>query len=41
VVIAGVCAVLVPWWLSGGHLRHPLPYWGVAEVVGIVLIVTV
>src|SRR5450631_516737 len=38
-VTAGVGAVLVPWWLTGWRLRHPLPYWSVAEAVGILLIV--
>ena len=39
VVTGGVGAVLVPWWLTGWRLRHPLPYWSVAEAVGILLIV--
>ncbi len=37
-VTGGVGAVLVPWWLTGWRLRHPLPYWGIAQVVGIVMI---
>jgi hypothetical protein len=32
-------AVLVPSWLTGWRLPHPLPYWSVAEAVGILLIV--
>ena len=39
VVSAGLGAVLVPWWLTGWRLQHPLPYWYVAEAVGILLIV--
>ena len=39
VVTGGVGAVLVPWWLTGWRLRHPLLYWSVAEAVGILLIV--
>jgi len=39
VVTGGVGAVLVPWWLTGWRLRHPLPYWSVVEAVGILLIV--
>jgi len=38
-VTGGVGAVLVPWWLTGWRLRHPLAYWSVAEAVGILLIV--
>ena len=34
----GIGAVLVPWWLTGWRFRHPLPYWGVAEVLGVVMI---
>ncbi len=36
-VTGGVGAVLVPWWLTGWRLRHPLPYWSVAEAVGVLL----
>jgi hypothetical protein len=35
VVTGGVGAVLVPWWQTGWQFRHPLPYWSVAEAVGI------
>lgn len=38
-VTGGVGAVLVPWWLTGWRLRHPLPYWPIAEAVGTVPIV--
>lgn len=37
-VSGGVGAVLVPWWLTGWRFRHPLPFWGLAELVGIVVI---
>ena len=37
-VTGGVGAVLVPWSLTGWRFRHPLPYWGIAQVVGVVLI---
>jgi protein-S-isoprenylcysteine O-methyltransferase Ste14 len=39
VLTGGVGGVLVPWWLTGWRARHPFPYWGVAQVVGVVLIV--
>jgi protein-S-isoprenylcysteine O-methyltransferase Ste14 len=39
VITGGVGAVLVPWWLTGWRVRHPLPYWVVAQTVGVVLIV--
>jgi protein-S-isoprenylcysteine O-methyltransferase Ste14 len=39
VLTGGVGAVLVPWWLTGWRARYPLPYWNVAQVVGVVLIV--
>jgi protein-S-isoprenylcysteine O-methyltransferase Ste14 len=38
-VTGGVGAVLVPWWLTGWRFRHPSPYWGLAEMVGVLLIV--
>jgi protein-S-isoprenylcysteine O-methyltransferase Ste14 len=37
-VTGGLGAVLVPWWLTGWQFRHPLPYWGVAQAVGLVMI---
>jgi protein-S-isoprenylcysteine O-methyltransferase Ste14 len=37
-VTGGVGAVLVPWWLTGWRFDHPLPYWGIAEAFGIVMI---
>ena len=36
---AGVGALLVPGWLTGWQLRHPFPYWGLAEALGLLLIV--
>jgi protein-S-isoprenylcysteine O-methyltransferase Ste14 len=39
VLTGGVGVVLVPWWLTGWRVRYPLPYWGVARAVGVVLIV--
>jgi protein-S-isoprenylcysteine O-methyltransferase Ste14 len=39
VLTGGAGAVLVPWWLTGWRARHPFPHWGVAEAVGVVLIV--
>lgn len=38
-VTGAVGALLVPWWLTGWRLERPLPYWFVAEALGIVLIV--
>ena len=38
-VTAGIGAVLVPWWLTGWRLRHPLPYWGMPATLGMLLIV--
>jgi protein-S-isoprenylcysteine O-methyltransferase Ste14 len=40
VITGGVGAVLVPWWLTGWQVRHPLPYWVFAQAVGVALIVT-
>jgi protein-S-isoprenylcysteine O-methyltransferase Ste14 len=37
-IAGGVGAVLVPWWLTGWRFRHPLPYWAIVEVLGIVMI---
>ena len=39
VLTGGTGAVLVPWWLTGWQARHPFPYWGVVQAVGVVLIV--
>lgn len=38
-VTAGVGAGLVPWWLTGWRLRHPLPYSGLPATVGVLMIV--
>jgi protein-S-isoprenylcysteine O-methyltransferase Ste14 len=38
-VTAGIGAVLVPWWLTGWRLWHPLPYWGVPATLGVLLMV--
>jgi protein-S-isoprenylcysteine O-methyltransferase Ste14 len=38
VITGGVGAVAVPWWLTGWHVRHPLPYWRVAQIVGALMI---
>lgn len=37
-IAGGVGAVLVPWWLTGWRFRHPLPYWGIVEVLGSVIV---
>jgi len=39
VVAAGLGAVLVPWWLTGWRIRHPVPWPVGIQVVGVVLIV--
>lgn len=38
-VTAGVGAGLVPWWLTGWRLRHPLPCWGLPATLGVLMIV--
>jgi protein-S-isoprenylcysteine O-methyltransferase Ste14 len=38
VITAGVGAVLVPWWLTGWRVRHPWPWSGVGQAVGVLLI---
>ena len=38
-VTAGVGAGLVPWWLTGWRLPHPLPYWGLPATLGVLMIV--
>jgi protein-S-isoprenylcysteine O-methyltransferase Ste14 len=35
---AVVGVVLVPWWLTGWQFRHPLPYWGLAQTIGVVML---
>jgi protein-S-isoprenylcysteine O-methyltransferase Ste14 len=39
VVAPGVVAGLVPWWITGWHVREPLPYWSVVRVAGGLLLV--
>ena len=38
-VTAGVGAGLVPWWLTGWRLRHPLPWWGLPATLGVLIMV--
>jgi protein-S-isoprenylcysteine O-methyltransferase Ste14 len=38
VLVPGVVAGLVPWWLTGWRLREPLPYWLPLRVGGLVLL---
>jgi protein-S-isoprenylcysteine O-methyltransferase Ste14 len=37
-VAPGTVAGLVPWWLTGWRLRHPLAYWVPLRVLGILLV---
>jgi protein-S-isoprenylcysteine O-methyltransferase Ste14 len=37
-VAAGIFAGLIPWLLTGWGLHRPLPFWVVAQVVGVLLI---
>jgi protein-S-isoprenylcysteine O-methyltransferase Ste14 len=39
VAAPGTFAGVVPWLISGWHLRHPWPGWVVAQAVGVLLIV--
>jgi protein-S-isoprenylcysteine O-methyltransferase Ste14 len=41
VLAPGTVAGLVPWWLTGWQVRHPLPFWAVTpvRVFGVALIV--
>lgn len=38
VVVGGTFGILLPWWLGDWRFRHPLPYWEVVRVVGVLLI---
>src|SRR5688500_2171014 len=38
VLVPGVVAGVVPWWLTGWRAREPLPYWAVAQATGVVLV---
>jgi protein-S-isoprenylcysteine O-methyltransferase Ste14 len=35
----GIMAGLVPWLLTGWHVRGPLPYWAPMRVLGVILLV--
>jgi protein-S-isoprenylcysteine O-methyltransferase Ste14 len=39
VVAPGTVAGLIPWLITGWRFHHPLPYWTVAQAVGVLLIV--
>jgi protein-S-isoprenylcysteine O-methyltransferase Ste14 len=38
VLVPGVVAGLVPWWLTGWRVENPLPYWVPLRVGGLILI---
>ena len=38
VLVPGVVAGLVPWWLTGWRVQNPLPYWVPLRVGGLILI---
>jgi protein-S-isoprenylcysteine O-methyltransferase Ste14 len=38
VAIPGTFMVLIPWRITGGEFHRPLPYWIVAQAVGVLLI---
>lgn len=38
VTVGGASGVLLPYWLDDWRFRHPLPYWEVARVAGVLLI---
>jgi protein-S-isoprenylcysteine O-methyltransferase Ste14 len=38
VLVPGVVAGVIPWWLTGWEVREPLPYWLPLRVVGLVLL---
>lgn len=35
----GTVAGLIPWWITGWEFHEPLPYWVVARVTGVILII--
>jgi protein-S-isoprenylcysteine O-methyltransferase Ste14 len=37
-VAPGTVAGLVPWWLTGWRLRHPVAYWAPLRVLGVLLV---
>lgn len=39
VVAPGTVVGLIPWWITGWRFHEPMPYWAVAQVIGVVLIV--
>ena len=39
VVAPGVVAGLVPWWITGWHLREPLPHWIFPRIAGCLVLV--
>jgi protein-S-isoprenylcysteine O-methyltransferase Ste14 len=38
VLVPGVVAGVIPWWLTGWEVREPLPYWLPLRLVGVALI---
>jgi hypothetical protein len=38
VLVAGVVAGLVPWWLTDWEVQQPLPYWLPLRVTGAILL---
>jgi protein-S-isoprenylcysteine O-methyltransferase Ste14 len=34
----GIVAGVVPWWITGWRFEEPLPYWWIAQVLGVLLI---
>jgi protein-S-isoprenylcysteine O-methyltransferase Ste14 len=38
VVAPGTLVGVVPWLITGWRMQQPLPYWGVAQLIGLVLI---
>ena len=37
-LVPGVVAGVIPWWLTGWEVREPLPYWLPLRLVGVALI---
>ncbi|SRR6266568_1189183 len=37
-VAPGTVAGVIPWWMTGWHIREPLPYWAPLRVLGVVLL---
>lgn len=38
VIGPGTVLGLIPWWITGWEFREPLPYWGIAQAAGVLLI---